>query len=69
MRRAGLSQADIDQHQSTMRALRENLSGDGYVVTTHGMYHLNLTDAPLLLPAALLDGQVPVFPEVRFERR
>src|SRR5690606_37478470 len=53
MRRAGWSQADIDQHHTTMRALFENLAGDGYFVTTHGMYHLNLTDAPLLLPLPL----------------
>ncbi len=49
MRRAGWSRADIDQHQGTMRALYEALRGGGYWVQVHGTYHLNLTDAPLLL--------------------
>lgn len=53
MRRAGWSEADIEQHQGTMRGLFEGLSSDGYLVVTHGLYHLNLTDAPLFLRAPL----------------
>ena len=53
MRRAGWSPEDIAQHQGTMRALFEGVRGGGYWVQVHGTYHLNLTDAPLLLGVPL----------------
>ncbi len=53
MRSAGWSEADMEQHHATMRSLYGNLAGEGYFVTTHGMFHLNLTDAPLLLKVPL----------------
>ncbi|MGZ8403426.1 MAG: hypothetical protein ACXWVR_09205 [Rhodoplanes sp.] len=46
MRQERWSQADIDQHQNTMRAAFESLPGDGYFVQVPGMFHLNLTDLP-----------------------
>ena len=46
MRREGWPQRDVDQHQTTMRAVFESLPGDGYVVRVRGMYHANLTDVP-----------------------
>lgn len=49
LRLAGWSEADIDLHRETMRSLYTNLAGDGYFLSTHGTFHLNLTDAPLLL--------------------
>ncbi|MFN0073535.1 MAG: alpha/beta hydrolase family protein [Chloroflexota bacterium] len=43
-------QADIDQHQSSMRAAFESLRGDGYFVRVPGMFHANLTDIPYWSP-------------------
>jgi len=51
MRAAGWAEEGITQHHTNMRSLYENLGGSGYYVVTNGMYHLNLTDAPLLLRA------------------
>jgi hypothetical protein len=45
------SELDINQHQTTMRALFESLPGDGYFVQVPRMFHLNLTDVPLLIYA------------------
>jgi predicted dienelactone hydrolase len=47
-RAGGWSEADIHEHQTTMRAVFERLPGDGYFVQVPGIFHLNLTDAPLL---------------------
>jgi hypothetical protein len=44
------SDRDIDEHQ-TMRAVFESLPGDGYFVQVPKMFHLNLTDVPLLIYA------------------
>jgi hypothetical protein len=44
----GWSEVDIYEHQTTMRAVFESLPGDGYFVQVPGMFHLNLTDIPLL---------------------
>lgn len=52
MRLEGWSEGEIDQHQTTMRAVYERLPGDGYFVRVRGMFHLNLTDLPLLSPLA-----------------
>jgi hypothetical protein len=49
-RAGGWSEAEIDAHQTTMRAVFEGLLGDGYFVQVPGMFHVDLTDAPLLWP-------------------
>lgn len=48
----GYPEADINQHQTTMRAVFKSLPGDGYFVRVPGMFHLNLTDISLLSPLA-----------------
>jgi Platelet-activating factor acetylhydrolase, isoform II len=45
------SNRDVKQHQTTMRAVFESLPGDGYFVQVPRMFHLNLTDVPLLIYA------------------
>jgi hypothetical protein len=45
------SDRDVEQHQTTMRAVFESLPGDGYLVQVARMFHLNLTDVPLLIYA------------------
>jgi len=50
MQLEGWPQADIDQHQSTMRAVFDGLPGDGYFVRVPGMFHANLTDIPYWSP-------------------
>jgi hypothetical protein len=45
------SDRDVMQHQTTMRAVFESLPGDGYFVQVPRMFHLNLTDVPLLIYA------------------
>ena len=56
MQREGWAQADIDETQSTMRAVFESLPGDGYFVLVPGMFHLDFTDAPLMAPLGSLVG-------------
>jgi hypothetical protein len=43
------SDLDIEQHQTTMRAVFERSPGDSYFVQVPKMFHLNLTDVPLLI--------------------
>jgi hypothetical protein len=43
-------QADIDQHQRTMRAAFEAVRAEGYFVRVPGMFHANLTDIPYWSP-------------------
>ena len=50
MKSEGWSQYDIDQHQTTMRAVYNGLTGDGYFVQVSGMFHVNLTDVPSFSP-------------------
>ncbi len=50
MQAEGWSQADIDQHQATMRAAFEDVQDSRYLVRMPGMFHANLTDAPFLSP-------------------
>jgi Platelet-activating factor acetylhydrolase, isoform II len=50
MRNEGWSTFDIDQHQSTMWAVFNGVSGDGYFVQVSGMFHVNLTDVPYFSP-------------------
>ena len=47
MQLEGWAQADIDETQSTMRALFECLPGNGYFVWVPGMFHIDFSDAPL----------------------
>ena len=50
-RAGGWSEADIHQHQTTMRAVFEkSLAGAGYFVQVPGMFHVNLTDVPYWSP-------------------
>lgn len=48
----GWAQADIDETQTTMRAVYESLPGNGYLVLVPGMFHVNFTDAPYFSPLA-----------------
>ncbi len=50
MQLEGWSKADIEEHQTTMRAAYEGLPGEGYFVRVPGMFHLNLTDIPYWSP-------------------
>ena len=46
-RGGGWSEADIEQHQTTMRAVFEkSVPEAGYFVQVPGMFHINLTDIP-----------------------
>ncbi len=49
-RSGGWSEADINQHQNTMRAVFESLPRDGYFVRVLGMFHANLMDIPYWSP-------------------
>jgi len=51
-RSGGWSAADITEHLTTMRAVFESLPGDGYYVQVPGMFHIDMTDVPLLTPLA-----------------
>ena len=44
-RAGGWPEAEIEAHQSSMRAVFEALPGPGYFVRVSGMFHLNFTDA------------------------
>lgn len=50
MRREGWAEADIIQHQRTMRAAFDRSRSASYFVQVRGMFHANLTDAPLFSP-------------------
>src|SRR5215217_6998086 len=52
----GWSEADIHEHQTTMRAVFESLPGDGYYVQVPGMFHSNYTDIPSWSPLWRLLG-------------
>ena len=56
MQREGWAQADIDETQTTMRAVYQSIPVDGYLVRVPGMFHLNFTDAPYFSPLAPLLG-------------
>ena len=60
----GWPEAEIEAHQTSMRAAYQSLSGWGYFVRVSGMFHLNFTDMPLWSPlgaqlglAGPIDGQ------------
>jgi len=56
MQREGWSKQEIDEHQTSMRAVFQSLPGDGYFVRVRGMFHLNLTDYSLVAPLLPLTG-------------
>ena len=49
-RSGGWSEADISEHQSSMRGTFANSRGVGYFVQVPGMFHVNLTDMPYWSP-------------------
>jgi predicted dienelactone hydrolase len=49
-RAGGWSEAEIYAHHTSMRAVFESLPGDGYFVQVSGMFHVDMTDGPLLWP-------------------
>jgi predicted dienelactone hydrolase len=46
----GWTEKDIEQTQTTMRAVYNNLPGDGYFVQLPGMFHIDFTDLTYLSP-------------------
>ena len=51
-RAGGWPEAEINAHQSSMRAVYNGLSGAGYFVRVNGMFHSNFTDVPSWTPLA-----------------
>ena len=49
-RSGGWPEAEISEHQTSMRTVFENLRGAGYFVQVPGMFHVNLTDIPYWSP-------------------
>ena len=56
MQLEGWPQAEIHEHQSTMRAAFESPGSEGYFVQVRGMFHANLTDVPYWSPLLPLLG-------------
>jgi hypothetical protein len=52
MQLEGWQQPDIDETQTTMRAVYNQLPSDGYLVLVPGMFHADFSDGPLLSPFA-----------------
>ena len=50
MQLEGWSQADIEETLTSMRAVYNNLPGDGYFLLVPGMFHQDFSDASLLSP-------------------
>ena len=55
-RAGGWPDAEIEAHQTSMRAVYEGLSGDGYFVRVPGMFHSNFTDIASWTPLSPLLG-------------
>lgn len=51
-RTGGWTEADIEAHQTSMRAVYEGLPGAGYFVRVPGMFHANFTDIASWTPLA-----------------
>ena len=49
-RAGGWSEADIQEHLTSMRAVFASLPGDGYFVQVPGMFHIDFTDVPSWTP-------------------
>jgi predicted dienelactone hydrolase len=47
-RAGGWPEEEIARHQTTMRTVYESLAAEGYFVRVDGMFHLDMTDAPLM---------------------
>ena len=56
-RAGGWSEAQIEAHQTSMRAVYESLPADGYFVRVPGMFHSNFTDIANWTPLVTLWGQ------------
>jgi hypothetical protein len=52
----GWPESDIEETLGTMRSVYRRLPGDGYYVQVPGMFHLDMTDAPLLAPLVRWPG-------------
>ena len=52
----GWPEAEIEAHQTSMRAVYEGLMGDGYFVRVPGTFHFNFTDIPNWTPLAPMLG-------------
>ena len=55
-RAGGWPEAEIEAHQTSMRAAYEALSGAGYFVRVPGTFHSNFTDVPNWTPLASILG-------------
>ena len=51
-RAGGWSEAEIEAHQTSMRAVYEALRGDGYFIRVPGTFHSNFMDVPNWTPLA-----------------
>jgi hypothetical protein len=62
-RAGGWPEAEIQAHQTSMRAVYEGLPGAGYFVRVPGMFHGNFTDIAIWTPmASLLGAAGPIDP-------
>jgi hypothetical protein len=52
----GWTEKDIEQTQTTMRAVFDRLPEDGHFVQVHGMFHIDLTDLSLVSPIFSIIG-------------
>jgi predicted dienelactone hydrolase len=52
----GWAEKDIEQTQTTMRAVYNSLPGDGYFVQVPGMFHIDFTDLDLVSPIFPITG-------------
>jgi pimeloyl-ACP methyl ester carboxylesterase len=52
----GWPESDISETLNTMRAVYEQLAGEGYFVRVPGMFHLDMTDAALFTPLVSWPG-------------
>ena len=52
----GWTDKDFEQTQTTMRAVYNNLPGDGYFVQVPGLFHIDLTDLTYVSPIFLSIG-------------
>ena len=55
-RAGGWPDAEIEAHQTSMRAVYEGLSGAGYFVRVPGMFHSNFTDIARWTPLSRVLG-------------
>ena len=63
-RAGGWPEAEIEAHQTSMRAAFEGLSGAGYFVRVPGMFHSNFTDISIWTPiSSLLGFAGPIDPQ------